>query len=199
MKSVIEIEVTKMEFKQRQYPLFSACGLNCGLCPRFHTEGISKCPGCAGEDFSSKHPTCGVLSCRQRHGIEYCYLCDEYPCKKFKGVDKSDSFITHKNQLMDFDKVKNNGLDTYKAELNIKVELLKRLLLNFDDGRRKSFFCIAVNLLNLQDLMCVMEQTKDEIQPDATIKEKSTTAVRLLQTMAEKRDISLQLRKEPKS
>ncbi|MDA8220886.1 DUF3795 domain-containing protein [Desulfosporosinus sp.] len=75
-----------MEYKQRQYPLFSACRLNCGLCPRYHTDGISKCPGCAGEDFSSKHPTCGVLSCSQRHGIEYCYLCDEYPCKKFEGI-----------------------------------------------------------------------------------------------------------------
>ena len=199
MKPVIDIEVTKMEYKQRQYPLFSACGLNCGLCPRYHTDGISKCPGCAGEDFSSKHPTCGVLSCSQRHGIEYCYLCDEYPCKKFEGVDNSDSFITHKNQLTDFDKVKNIGLDAYEAELNIKVELLKGLLMNFDDGRRKGFFCIAVNLLDLQDLKSVMEQTKDEIKPDDTLKEKSTTAVRLLQTMAEKRDISLQLRKKPKS
>jgi len=43
------------------------------------------------------------------------------------------------------------------------------------------------------------EQTKDEIKPDDTLKEKSTTAVRLLQAMAEKLDISLQLRKKPKS
>lgn len=196
-KPVLNIEVTKMEFKQRQYPLFSACGLNCGLCPRYHTEGISKCPGCAGEDFSLKHPKCGVLSCSQRHGIEYCSLCHEYPCKKFEGVDNLDSFISHKNQLADFDKAKNIGFDAYEDELKIKVELLKGLLMNFDDGRRKSFFCIAVNLLDLQDLNSVMEQTKDEIKPDDTLKEKCTTAVRLLQIMAETRDISLQLRKKP--
>lgn len=198
VKPVIEIEGVKMEYKQRQYPLFSACGLNCGLCPRYHTDGISKCPGCAGEDFSSKHPACGVLSCSQRHEIEYCCLCDEYPCKKFEGVDNADSFITHKNQLADFDKVKNIGLAAFKAELNIKVELLKGFLMNFDDGRRKSFFCIAVNLLNLQDLKRVMEQLKDEIKPGDTLKERSEAAARLLQTMAKKRDVSLQLRKKPK-
>ena len=42
-----------------------------------------------------------------------------------------------------------------------------------------------------------MEQTNDEIKPNDTLKEKSTTAVRLLQTMAGKLDISLQLRKKP--
>ena len=120
------------------------------------------------------------------------------PARNLKALDNSDSFITHKNQLTDFDKVKNIGLDAFKAELNSKVELLKGFLMNFDDGRRKSFFCIAVNLLDLQDLKRVMEQIKDEIRPDEPLKEKSGAAVRLLQTMAEKRDISLELRKKPK-
>jgi len=55
-----------MEYKIRSYPQFSACGLNCGLCPRYHTSGITRCPGCAGENFLMKHPSCGVLSCSQR-------------------------------------------------------------------------------------------------------------------------------------
>jgi len=188
-----------MEYKRRQYPLFSACGLNCGLCPRYHTDGISKCPGCGGEGFSEKHPACGVLSCCQRHGIEYCCLCREYPCRKFEGADTADSFITHKNQLKDFEKAKSIGLDTYEAELDAKVGILKDLLTGFDDGRQKSFFCTAVNLLDLQDLKNVMQQIEAEIRHGDTLKEKSGTAARLLKTMAEKRDVSLQLRKKPKS
>gem|GEM_PF-3991072 len=35
-----------MEYKVRSYPLFSDCGLNCGLCPRYYTDGASRCPGC---------------------------------------------------------------------------------------------------------------------------------------------------------
>lgn len=30
------------------------CGLDCGLCPRFYTEGSSRCPGCCGENFEKK-------------------------------------------------------------------------------------------------------------------------------------------------
>lgn len=82
------------------------------------------------------------------------------------------------------------------TEQNTKVEILKYLLTNFNDGRRKSFFCIAVNLLDLQDLKIVMEQIKNEIEPDTTLKEKSAAVVRLLQTMAEKRNITLQLRRK---
>lgn len=185
-----------MKYKQRQYPLFSVCGLNCGLCPGYHTDAVSKCPGCGDMDFSSKHPACGVLSCCQRHGLEFCYLCKEYPCTKYEGADSFDSFITHKNQFADSEKARKIGLDAYMTEQNTKVEILRYLLTNFNDGRRKSFFCIAVNLLDLQDLKIVKEQIKNEIEPDTTLKEKSAAVVRLLQTMAEKRNITLRLRRK---
>ncbi len=188
-----------MIYRQRKYPLFSACGLNCGLCPRYHTDGASKCPGCAGEGFSAKHPSCGALSCSQRHEVEFCCLCEEYPCNKYDGVDIADSFITHMNQLKDFEKAKNIGLDAYEAELNNRVALLKYLLENFDDGRRKSFFCIAVNLLDLPDTEYVIAQIKDQTRRDIPQKGKAAVAVRIFQAMAEKRNITLQLRKKPKS
>ncbi|MCK5130163.1 MAG: DUF3795 domain-containing protein [Clostridiales bacterium] len=185
-----------MENIQRQYPLLSACGLNCGLCPRYHTDGTSKCPGCAGENFFDKHPSCGIISCCQRHGgIEYCLECDEYPCKRYEGADTKDSFITHRNQLKDFEKIKKNGLSSYQSELNEKVEILKELLHNYNDGRKKSFYCIAINLLELTAVKEVMAQIAEEIKPDSTVKEKSLTAVSLFKNMAEKRNITLKLSK----
>jgi hypothetical protein len=185
-----------MKYKQRQYPLFSACGLNCGLCPRYQTDGTSKCPGCAGEGFLTKHPSCGVLSCCQRRGMDYCYLCEEYSCVKYNGADASDSFITHQNQLKDFEKVKQIGLDVYQSELNEKVDILRKLLDDYNDGRQKNFFCMAVNLLELQDVEHVMKQIAGETKSDESIKERSMTAVRLFKAMAEKRNIILQLRKK---
>ena len=182
-----------MEYKNRTYPLFSACGLNCGLCPRYHTDGISKCPGCAGEGFSAVHPPCGVLSCSQRKGIEYCFLCDEFPCEKYDGADAFDSFISHKNQFKDLDKAKAIGLDGYMAEQKEKAEILRDLLNNYNDGRQKSFFCTAVNLLDLQDIRNVMIQIKKDTTPDEPVKEKSKAAVRLFQIAADERNISLML------
>jgi len=54
-----------MKEYKREYPLFSLCGLNCGLCPKYHTNGESKCPGCGGTDFTLKHPPCKVIRCNQ--------------------------------------------------------------------------------------------------------------------------------------
>jgi hypothetical protein len=187
-----------MEYQTRTYPLFSACGLNCGLCPRYHTDGKSKCPGCAGEGFSKVHPSCGVLSCCQRKGIEYCCLCEEYPCKKFDGADSYDSFITHKNQFRDLKKAKQAGIEEYKTELNEKVGILEGLLKNYDDGRRKSFYCIAVNLLELEDVKTVINQIDSTVSSDSLLKEKAAAAVRLFEDMADKMGISLELRKKVK-
>lgn len=181
----------------RQYPLFSLCGLNCGLCPNHHTNGASRCSGCGGEGFFN--PACAVIACSRRHGsIEYCYLCDEYPCGRYDNADAWDSFISHKNQLVDNEKVKRVGLETYLAELNEKVSVLDNLLEHYNDGRRKNFYCIAVNLLDLQDVKQVMKQIEVETKTDEPIKVKAATAVHLFQSMADKRNVLLKLRKKPK-
>lgn len=186
-----------MEYRQREFPLFSACGLNCGLCPRYQMDGASKCPGCSGEGFLTKHPTCGVLSCSQRKGLEYCFQCDEFPCKKYDGADQSDSFITHLHQFTDMEKAKTLGIDAYKRELDEKIGILENLLAHYDDGRRKGLFCLAVNLLELQDVQSVMEQIELETNPEQPIKERAASAVLLFQKMAESRGIVLKLRKKP--
>ena len=187
-----------MEYRQREHPLFSACGLNCGLCPRYQMAGASKCPGCSGEDFLTKHPTCGVLSCTQRRGIEYCYQCNEFPCKKYDGADKADSFITHLNQFKDMEKARCGGIDAYIYGLNEKVRMLEQLLADCDDGKRKSLFCLAVNLLEAEDIRRVLEQLGSDVWLDAPLKEKATFAASLLQAAAERRTITLKLRKRSK-
>ena len=185
-----------MEYQIRENPLFSVCGLNCGLCPRYHTDGSSKCPGCAGEGFSLKHPSCGVLSCCQRKNVECCLLCEEYPCKKYDGADMFDSFITHKNQLRDMEKAIGVGLNAYETELNEKIGLLIKLLKNYDDGRRKGFFCLAVNLLDLHDIKAIMEQLDNASATDVSKKSKAANAAFLFEELADEKGISLKLRKK---
>ena len=179
----------------RKYPLFSACGLNCGFCPRYYTDGDSKCPGCGGKNFSEKHPPCGVLSCSQRNAIEYCYSCKEYPCKKYDKWEK-DSFITHQNMMKDFEKAKNIGINEYKKDLNEKIKILNNLLINYNDGKRKNIFCIGVNLLEMNDLKNIMKQIKKETKfNDLTMKEKSNIAIKLFEKMAKEKGIVLKLNK----
>lgn len=185
-----------MEYKQREYPMFSACGLNCGLCPRYQTDAVSKCPGCSGKDFLAKHPSCGLLSCCQRKGIDYCFECGEYPCPKYDGADSADSFITHLHQLKDMEKARLGGMTEYKNVLDAKIAMLENLLKNYNDGRKKSFYCLAVNLLDLQDVRVVMKALENEVKPEMTEKEKAAIAAKLFQGMADERGTSLKLRKK---
>lgn len=181
---------------QRRYPFLAACGLNCGLCPRFHTDGNSQCPGCGGEGFLTKRPSCGIISCGRRHGGIDCCLCDEYPCKRYEGADQADSFITHQNMRRNFEKTKEFGLAACQAELEEKMDILRGLLEHYNDGRRKSFFCLAVNRMELRDVRRVLEQIEAAAAPERTIKERSAAAVGLFQAMAEKRGVLLKRRKK---
>lgn len=181
---------------QRQYPEFSACGLNCGLCPRYHTDGSSRCPGCGGEGFFRQRPKCGVISCNRRKGIEFCYRCDEFPCSKIEKADAVDSFITHLNMLSDSRRAQHIGLEGYAAELDQKMAILRLLLDKYNDGRRKSFYCTAVNLLELGDLKDVFAQVERQVDAEGPVKERSAQAAKIFQARADELGISLKLRKK---
>ena len=86
------------------------------------------------------------------------------------------------------------GLDAYIDELRAKRAILDKLLANYNDGRRKTFYCAAVYLLPLEDLQSAM--TVLEGQPECSVKERAAAAVKLLQEAADSHDICLKLNKK---
>lgn len=177
----------------RKNRLFSLCGLNCGLCP-MHLGGY--CPGCGGGEGNQ---ACAIAKCSIRHGkLEYCFACGEFPCEKYENIGSYDSFITHRNRLRDFDKCREIGETAYSAEQAEKANILKMLLSNYNDGRRKSFYCVAVNLLELEDLNQALAQFAGQESADMTVKDKAARMALLLEAAAVKRDVALKLNKKPK-
>lgn len=172
---------------------FSLCGLNCVLCP-MKLGGY--CPGCGGGEGNQ---SCSIARCSLEHeSIEYCYLCPEYPCSHYVGAEEYDSFITHLRQLKDIERAQEIGMEAYNTELLKKRDILELLLSEYNDGRRKTFFCIAVNLLNLKDLEITMEQLVKYTSKDSfSLKQKSEKAVELLNRLAIEEGIELKLRKKP--
>ena len=70
------------------------------------------------------------------------------------------------------------------------------LLSGYNAGRKKTLFCIAVNILDLQKLRAVLREI--EGRPDLemlTLKEKSAFVAGLLQDTASNRGIDLKLHK----
>jgi len=192
-----------MKEYNRKNPQFSLCGLNCCLCPRFRTTGSSRCPGCGGADFYEKHPACGVISCSQRHdGVEYCFQCSAYPCNRYTGLNEKDSFITYLHVPTDMDTAKDIGLENYLDQLSKKSHILDILLDEWDSGRLKSYFCLAVNLLPLADLETAMSELAQMKPQQATDSPRNSgngnngrIAKEYFDTLAAEKGISLQLRR----
>ncbi len=176
----------------RKNQLFSLCGLNCGLCP-MQIGGY--CPGCGG---GAGNQSCKIAGCSLEHsGIEYCFDCIEYPCEKYASLDSYDSFITHKRRRADAEKAKKIGIEAYNREQKEKAGILNTLLCGYNDGRKKSFYCTAVNLLELSELREALEYiTKSTRSCELSVKEKSAFATNVLRSIADKRNIELKLNKK---
>ena len=181
--------MTSNKFK-RDDLLFSLCGLNCSLCPMFIRGG---CTGC--REGSTCYMICESAPCSIEHGnIDYCFECREYPCEKYDGVDLHDSLISHRNQLKDMEKAKTIGIENYRAEQRVKKGILDRLLNEYDNGHRDVFFCLAVNLMDVDDLKEVLDEA-DKSTKNMNLDEKSDFMKDSLNECAEMRNISLKLRR----
>ena len=165
------------------------------------------CPGCGGGEGNQ---SCAIFRCGREHGCpEYCFHCGEYPCEKYDSVMEYDSFLPHRNMRRDMERAKSGGMEAYQAELEEKAEILQELLDNYNDGRRKTFYMLAVYLLELQDLRNAMEQivretsgggmqeTAKETVQEMTLKEKAVAAVGCFQAIAQETGIVLKLNKKP--
>ena len=174
----------------RQNLLFSLCGLNCGLCPMNLNQ---YCPGCGGGEGNQ---SCSIAKCSLQHGnVEYCFQCESYPCERYKNIDEFDSFITHQRQKQDMEKFRKLGVELYSVEQQRKQVLLNHFLNTYNDGRKKTLFCVAVNLLAIDDLENIINEL-DKTTLNLSLKEKAAYAASLLQKNATNINISLKLRKK---
>lgn len=172
---------------------FSLCGLNCTLCS-MHLGGY--CPGCGG---GAGNQSCAIAKCSLEHGgIQFCWECPEYPCSRYDGFDDGDSFVPHRNRQQDIVQARELVLHAYLTQLEEKRTILDELLAHYNDGRRKTFFNTAVYLLPLEDLRAVMSDLSNRPEPgEQTVKERALIAVGLLQEAADRRGITLKLKKKP--
>jgi hypothetical protein len=189
---------------EKKYPTVGCCGLDCGLCPNHYTEGPSRCPGCGSKEFLEKHPPCGYITCCvKKHGLEVCGECEEFRCGKFdkwgpEGPER-DSFISYQKVVANMDFIKNNGVKKFVKEQEKRIVLLEEMLSNYNDGRSKSFYCIASTVLPVADLKKALESVEKRIKEEkikkGDVKSKAKILKEILGEVAVKRKVELKLRK----
>ena len=188
----------------KAHPTIGACGIDCGLCPRYNTKAASRCPGCAAPGFLEMGGQwCKMTRCAVRdRGYETCAECDEFPCYRFAGWDEADSFVSHLKSVDNLRATRESGMQQFLDVQQARMELLEAMLREFDEGRSKSYCCRAAALLPVKELAEGVEEARrlvgSEDPSDVDRKARAQTLHRTLDSIAERMDISLKLRKQEK-
>lgn len=185
----------------KKFPDIGVCGLDCGLCPRYHSESKSKCTGCCGEGFWEIHPPCSFITCAvKQKGLETCAQCKEsQDCARFarlyEAAEAHDSFISYKYILNNIVFIKEKGIEKFAKAQAEKKKVLQYLLENYDDGRSKLFFCTACQLLPQVKLNDALKTINAKLPEGADKKKRSKIARAALSKAADSSKIDLKLRK----
>ena len=99
--------------------------------------------------------------------------------------------MTHQNQKANLESRQCLGTERYNEEQVKRREILDRLLAEYNDGRRKTLFCLAANLLELEELSSLLEETEEQAR-SFSLKERAAYMAEQLRNCA----IELKLRKK---
>jgi hypothetical protein len=182
--------------EERDYA--GACGLYCGLCPRFQSSAASRCLGC---QLGPQHDYCSVYRCARKRGYWTCAACEEYPCERLLRVrgEGVDSFLSHQPMLPNLDRTREVGLETHLEEQRERRLLAEQLIGEYNEGRSMTFYCTAAALLApsmIRQALQEMQALLASGQVDGTdIKAKAKAMKGLIQERADQEGISLKLRK----
>ena len=190
--------MTKKLNIQIKYPEIGICGLSCRLCSRYHTESKSRCEGCKSEFRMSAG--CPFITCAiKKKGIEFCWQCKENEtCEKWRKhrefSKRIDSFKCYQKLENNIAFIQKNGVNEFKKVQKTRENLLKKMLQEFNEGRSKSYYCVAATVLEIEEL----EETLNKAKKDSfglEVKERSEIFRSILDEIAERKNYYLKLRK----
>ncbi len=102
------------------------CGLYCGACGLLlktkkgeRIEDDLKCGGCKSHLLSRYCEKCDIRDCASSREIEFCFLCDEYPCSKLLDF-KEDTDPHHSVILKNLEDLQRVGLKTWLREQKVR-------------------------------------------------------------------------------
>lgn len=150
-----------------KYPEMGICGLSCQLCPMYHTDAKSRCEGCKSKSRITLG--CSFITCAMKNKeVEFCWECYEsLNCEKWRkhreaGV-KYDSFKCYQKLEEDIIFIQENGFGEYKRLQDIREEILNYMLDNFNEGRSKSYYCVAVTVMKIEEINEALVKAKGTV------------------------------------
>ena len=135
----------------------------------------------------------------KKKGIEFCGFCDEsVDCArwgKFREQGKQrDSIVCYQKLEDNIAFIQKNGMMEFEKQQKARESLLRSMLLEFNDGRSKTLYCVAATVLEIDELESVLEEANKKSM-GLDIKAKAEVMHSLLDKIAENRNYLLKLRK----
>jgi hypothetical protein len=183
---------------QVKYPEIGICGLSCRLCPAYNAGAKSWCDGCKREKRMAVG--CPFLTCGlKKQGVEFCWDCKNHnECERWRKHrtygKKADSFKCYQTLEHDIVFIQKNGFASFDREQRHRERLLKEMLKDFNEGRSKSYYCIAATVLDVEELGGALTQARKESN-GLDIKGRSKILHSILDNIASKKTYCLTLRK----
>ncbi|MCJ7764211.1 MAG: DUF3795 domain-containing protein, partial [Dehalococcoidales bacterium] len=169
------------------YPEIGICGLSCRLCPRYQTDATSKCNGCKSADRMAAG--CPFITCAIKNKeVEFCWdcrineSCDIWRRHRETGK-KYDSFKSYQKLEDDIKFIKTQGVKAYDEQQRVRESLLLKLLNEFNEGRSRSYYCIAVTIMDADELIDSLTEATIK-SGSLDVKDKTKVMHSLLDTIA---------------
>ncbi|MCD6136483.1 DUF3795 domain-containing protein [Candidatus Bipolaricaulota bacterium] len=186
---------------REEQKLIGACGLYCGLCPRFQSRSRSRCEGCVSGRMGAY---CGVYRCVTKRGYLTCAECPEYPCTRLKRAlkidDELDSFLSHRVALDNLDNIRKFGMDSFLSEQRERRLLARRLIEDYNAGRSMTLYCTACALLPTRVITQAIDRVEKQVSTGAIDRDDRKMLARQmrleLNSLAKRLDINLSLRRK---
>jgi hypothetical protein len=109
-----------------------------------------------------------------------------------------DSVVTHQKIKPNLHFIRKQGLDKFLRQQRERMGLLEKMLKDFNDGRSKSFYCIATTLLPVTELKALLGEAERKVKLEKVkaddIKTKAKILRGLLNDFAAKGGVELKLR-----
>lgn len=180
------------------YKEIGLCGLSCRLCPAFHRVTKSKCLGCKSEDRI--RAGCTFIRCAvKKKGLEFCLLCEENKtCEKLRKhrtfSRNHDSFVCYQKLEDNLDFIERFGVKRFEEDQILREKLLRVMLDEFNEGRSKSYYCIAATVLEIEQLNESIRVARERSK-GLDLKSKSKVLHSILDQIASENNYCLKLRK----
>jgi hypothetical protein len=143
---------------------------------------------------------CPFITCAvKRKGIEFCWECDESEsCERWAGHREfgrtRDTFVCYASLEDNIASIGGFGLQAFIDEQCERERLLVEMIAEFNEGRSKTYYCIAATVLDPSELRSALESARESAR-GMDARERSKVLHALLDEAANSHSLKLALRK----